>query len=57
VRTVASWYQAAVTTLTSDAELLRALTAHARRIEVGEPTWLLSNVLRGYAGFPATLHP
>ena len=37
--------------------LLRALAARVRRIEVGEPTWLLSNVLRGYAGFPATLHP
>ena len=37
--------------------LLRALTARVRRIEVGEPTWLLSNVLRGYAGFPATFHP
>jgi cytochrome P450 len=33
--------------------LLRALAAHVRTIEVGEPTWLLSNVLRGYAGFPA----
>jgi cytochrome P450 len=36
--------------------LLRALTAHVRTIEVGEPTWLVSNVLRGYAAFPATFH-
>ena len=35
--------------------LLRALVARVRRIEVGEPTPLMSNVLRGYAGFPASL--
>jgi cytochrome P450 len=33
--------------------LLRALVAHVRRIEVGEPTPLMSNVLRGYASFRA----
>jgi cytochrome P450 len=37
--------------------LLRALVERVRRIEVGEPTWLLSNVLRGYSGFPARFEP
>ena len=37
--------------------LLRALAARVARIEVGEPTWLLSNVLRGYAGFGARFAP
>ena len=36
--------------------LLRALATRVRRIEVGEPTWLASNVLRGYASFPAAFH-
>ena len=37
--------------------LLRALTTHVRRIEVGEPAPLLSNVLRGYRSFAASLRP
>jgi cytochrome P450 len=36
--------------------LLRALVARVRRIEVGEPEPLLSNVLRGHRSFPAVLH-
>jgi cytochrome P450 len=36
--------------------LLRALVARVRRIEVGEPVVLLSNVLRGYRSFPAAFH-
>lgn len=36
--------------------LLRALAARVSRIEVGEPIWLLSNVLRGYRSFPASFH-
>src|SRR5262249_15335796 len=35
--------------------LLRALAARVRRIEVGEPAPRLSNVLRGYRSFPASL--
>jgi len=34
--------------------LLRALVARVRRIEVGEPEILMSNVLRGYATFQAS---
>jgi cytochrome P450 len=34
--------------------LLRALVARVRRIEVGEPRPLLSNVLHGHAGFAAS---
>ena len=34
--------------------LLRALVARVRRIEVGEPLPLLSNVLRGWRSFPAS---
>lgn len=34
--------------------LLRVLVERVRRIEVGEPTPLMSNVLRGYASFPAS---
>jgi cytochrome P450 len=36
--------------------LLRALVARVRRIEVGEPVVLPSNVLRGYRSFPAAFH-
>ena len=34
--------------------LLRALVSRVRRIAVGTPVPLLSNVLRGYRGFPAS---
>jgi cytochrome P450 len=37
--------------------LLGALTRRVRRIEVGEPAPLLSNVLRGYRSFAASLRP
>ncbi len=33
--------------------LLRAMVARVRRIEIGEPTLALNNVLRGYRGFRA----
>jgi len=36
--------------------LLRALVVRVRRIEVGEPALLMSNVLRGYRSFPASFH-
>jgi cytochrome P450 len=36
--------------------LLRALLARVRRIEVGTPVPLLSNVLRGWRSFPASFH-
>jgi len=36
--------------------LLRALVARVRRIQVGQPEPLMSNVLRGYASFPAAFH-
>jgi cytochrome P450 len=36
--------------------LLRALVLRVRRIEVGEPEILMSNVLRGYRAFPASFH-
>jgi cytochrome P450 len=35
--------------------LVHALVARVRRIEVGDPVPLLSNVLRGYRSFPASL--
>jgi cytochrome P450 len=34
--------------------LLRALVARVRRIEVGEPEVLMSNLLRGWRSFPAS---
>jgi cytochrome P450 len=37
--------------------LLRALTRHVRRIEVGTPEVLMSNMLCGWRSFPARLHP
>ena len=36
--------------------LARALVRRVRRIEVGAPEVLLSNVLRGYRSFPAAFH-
>jgi cytochrome P450 len=36
--------------------LLRALAARVRRIEVGAPEPLMSNVLRGWRSFPASFH-
>jgi cytochrome P450 len=37
--------------------LVRALARRVRRIEVGDPAPLLSNVLRGYRSFAASLQP
>ena len=37
--------------------LLRALVARVRRIEVGTPEPLMSNVLRGWRSFPAAFNP
>jgi hypothetical protein len=34
--------------------LVRAMAAHLRRIEIGEPTVALNNVLRGYRRFRAS---
>ena len=36
--------------------LLGALVRHVRRIEVGEPEVLMSNLLRGWRSFPAAFH-
>jgi cytochrome P450 len=36
--------------------LLGALVRRVRRIEVGEPEVLMSNLLRGWRSFPAAFH-